>query len=113
MPRGVILGPQDVPRPARLFVPRGVNESRRPVGTCLLCKAEFYDPAEYQRHAANHVRKDIDELRAQAPSAQKPSIFHPDSQDRELEKHWRGVRERMAKEKRTEVRPNELAERGD
>lgn len=100
------------PRRARLLVPAGTNADRTVVGKCLPCGAEFYDPADYMRHVPRCG--DLDELRAMAPShTNRDSIFGEQYKDRELERHWRGVRERMKREQRTEVRPNEVAEQGN
>lgn len=100
------------PRRARLLVPAGTNVGRKVVGKCLICGAEFYDPADYLRHVPRCTH--IDELRELAPSHRnRDSIFGPQYKDPELEAHWRKVREQMAVEGRSEVRPNEVAERGD
>lgn len=113
----VLLGNTEKPR-KRLMVPKGLERDQPLVGTCLVpgCGAKFYrgEEADYQRHAEHHAKHDLDDLRALAPSeTNKGTIFGEDMKDRDLERHWRGVRERMEREHRTEVRPSEIAERGD
>lgn len=113
----VLLGNTEKPR-KRLMVPKGLENDQPLVGKCLVpgCGAKFYrgEEADYQRHAEHHAKHDLDDLRLLAPSeTNKGTIFGFDMKDRELERHWRGVRERMEREHRTEVRPSEVAERGD
>lgn len=109
--RNVPLLSNQNPRRARLLVPAGTREARTPVGKCLLCGAEFPDPADYLRHVPHCTH--IDDLRELAPSHRnRDSIFGEQYKDPELERHWRGVRENMKREGRTDVRPNEVAEQG-
>lgn len=99
------------------MVPRGLEDDRPLVGHCLFpgCGAKFYrgEEADYQRHAVGHAKRDLDAARALAPSAASAgTLFDPADVDRELQAHWRKVRGDMARERRTEVRSNETAERG-
>jgi hypothetical protein len=113
----VLLGNTEKPR-KRLMVPKGLEDDRPPlVGHCLVpgCGAKFYrgEEADYQRHAEYHVKHDLDDLRALAPSETKRgTVFDPADVDPEVRAHWRKVRADMEREGRTEVRPNETAERG-
>lgn len=89
---------------------------KRVIHKCLLCGREFYEGEVevFHDHAAKHARKDLDDIRALAPShINKGKLFDPAERDRDLERHWRSVRRDMKREGRTEVRPNEMAERGD
>jgi hypothetical protein len=111
----VLLGNTEKPR-KRLFVQKGM-EQQPLVGHCLVpgCGAKFYrgEEADYQRHAELHVKHDLDDLRAMAPSETKRgTLFDPADVDPELRAHWREVRERMKREGRTVVLPSETAERG-
>lgn len=110
----VLLG--NTERPAkRIFLPRGAALETPLVGKCLLCGQTFYrgEEADYQRHAEFHVKHDLDEIRAMAPSEKaKGTLFDPADVDLELRHHWQRVRRRMAVDGRTEVRPSETAERG-
>lgn len=107
----VLLGNTEKPH-KRLFVVR----DGQPLGECLLCGRKFFrgEEGEYQRHAVEHAKRDLDDLRALAPSAaKKGTLFDPADVDIDLRNHWRGVRRDMAVENRTEVRPSETAERGN
>lgn len=109
---GVLLG-HDGERPRKqLFVPSGYDSPL--LGRCLIpgCDRVFERGEEdaWQRHVVTHAEHDIDELRALAPSVtNRGTIFAEDRQDRELEKHFRGVAERMAREGRVDTRPSERA----
>jgi hypothetical protein len=117
MAQGVILG-EGRPR-LQILVPRGFED--KPVGRCMACAPArardglgpltFYAGQEeqWQAHVAACATRNLDDLRALAPSERaKGTIFAEDQQDRELEAHYAAVRERMRREGRTEVRPNEL-----
>lgn len=109
--RGVILGEDRANERLQILVPRGYEDGP-PVGKCLVpgCGAVFYrgQESEWQRHVARCASAHIDELRALAPSARNArTIFAEENQDRELERHFRGVRERMAREGRKDPLPSE------
>lgn len=113
MSGGHILGPQDVPRRRRIFVPSGY-EDRQIVRKCLVpgCGQEFArgQEAQAEAHAVRCARANLDTIRAMAPSeANKGTVFGPEHRDLEMEAHFREVRQRMEREGRREILPNEAA----
>lgn len=115
MSRGVLLGPQDIPRQRRIYVPPGYQDEPRPVvGKCLApgCEAVFYAGQEqqWQDHTVRCGKAKLDEIRALAPSHRnRGTVFADDGRDLEIEAHFRKVRARIEADGDYEVKPNERA----
>lgn len=86
-------------------------EAREPNGYCSICDSDLFGTlSDCQKHMAVCARKNIDEIRAAAPSARhKGGPFDPESWDPEVEEHLRKVGERMLAEGRLEVKDSEKA----
>lgn len=97
-----------------LYVPQGYEDEDPYPLKCLVpgCGARFsidHKPL-WERHVGECARANLDALREISPVArQKGTVFDEDSWDPELAEHMRGVGERMQREGRMEVRPNERA----
>ena len=83
-----------------------------PNGYCSVCDCDLFGDVEsMQRHMAACVRRNIDEIRAQAPSQQfKDTVFDPNTWNPEVEEYLAGVGERMLAEGRLEMLPSERVE---
>ena len=80
------------------------------MGRCLTCDARFYSGQElqWQTHVGRCARQHMDEIQQMRPSVRnKGTMWEP--QDPDIEKHFRKVGERMQKEGRKVVLPNERA----
>lgn len=114
MSRGVILNANPSSGGnLQIIVPRGYEDEKVLIGGCLVCGAKFYRGQEaiWQRHVVKCATSNIDELRASAPSeTNKGTIFDPADRDADLERHFREVGERMRREGRWDVKPNERAD---
>lgn len=111
---GVILnarGARSASRDLTIILPRSAAQERVPF-RCTLCGARFTkSQAElYERHVGDCARKNIDEIRANAPSARRAGTpFDPNNWDPEVERHMLAVGRRMIAERRLEVKPHERA----
>lgn len=87
-------------------------EYREPNGHCNVCGEDLFGTVgDMQKHMAACARAHLDEIRAAAPSAtRKGGPFDPELWDPEAEAHLRKVGERMLKEGRLEMLPNERVE---
>lgn len=112
---GIILPNGAVPpRSAQLLVPRGYEDPEPPVmvGVCTTCDARFYRGQEedWQRHVGPCARAHLGEIMdARAAKKKRLAALQPESWDVELEAHMAKVGERMKREGRLTVRPNERA----
>jgi hypothetical protein len=110
MTRRVIL-PGDTPVPSNLtiLVPRGYETGEvQPVGECYLCGAEFFPGDNQARHMRQCVRERADDFIAER-AAQRKRLAALQPWDPEIAEHMRNVGERMKREGRLVVRPNERA----
>jgi hypothetical protein len=102
----------------RLFVPGATRDDEEPSLFCTvpvdaegtLCGACFYEDerSKYQRHVGACARENMEHIEAQRLAAKNP-IFDENTWDPEISAHMRKVGERMRKEGRLVVRPNERA----
>jgi hypothetical protein len=109
LPNGVVP-----PRAAQLLVPRGYEDPEPPVmvGVCHTCDARFYRGQEedWQRHVGDCARAHLGEIMAaRAEHKKRMAVFDDDSWDPEIRQHMDKVGERMKREGRLVVRPNERA----
>lgn len=109
-----LILPGDSPRPTAptLFVPRGYEDApQRIVGVCHICGERFEEAGseqEWQRHVGACARAHMAEIHAES-ERRRASVFSEESWDPEVAEHLRKVGERMVKEGRMEMRPNERA----
>jgi hypothetical protein len=90
----------------QILVPR---DHSTVVGRCDLCELVFYDEAEARRHFERNARKHAEmanEMRQERLEERMP-VF--EEWDPEVAAHLRKVGERMKREGRLEVRPDERA----
>lgn len=87
------------------------DHAREPNGHCNVCEQDLYGTVgDMQRHMAACARRELDTIRAAAPSQQfKGSPFDRELWDVELEDHMEKVGKRMLAEGRMEVLPSEKA----
>jgi hypothetical protein len=80
-----------------------------PNGYCSICDMDLWGSVgDLQAPMAACVRANIDEIRAQAPSVKhKGGPFDPENWNPDAEAHLKKVGERMLKEGRLEMLPNE------
>jgi hypothetical protein len=109
LPNGVVP-----PRAAQLLVPRGYEDPEPPVmvGVCTTCEARFYRGQEedWQRHVGPCARAHLGEIMdARAAKKKRLAALQPESWDPEIRAHMDKVGERMKREGRLVVRPNERA----
>ena len=114
MATGVILnarGQRAASRDLTIILPRSAAQERVPF-RCTLCGARFTKSQAqlYEHHVGDCARKNIDEIRANAPSVRRAGTpFDPNNWDPEVEQHMLGVGRRMLREGRLEVKPHERA----
>lgn len=112
--RGGLILPGEAARQGvpELFVPKGYETGPVVlVGKCHLCDATFYRGQEqaWQEHVGECARSQLDEIRHQREQERKTSIFNEDNWDPELAAHMKKVGERMLREGRLVMKPNERA----
>lgn len=80
-----------------------------PVYKCNVCGWHFTsdEQKQWQSHVGDCARKNMDKILAKRP---KGAIFGPDDVDKEAEAHLKKVGERMLKEGRWELKPEEKVE---
>ena len=116
-----LILPGDSPRPGGLtiLVPRGYEQPdgpeptmvcRVPTGDGEVCGKAFYPGEErkWQRHVGECAARHRDKIETQSPRTRLP-IFSDEAWDPEISAHMRKVGDRMIREGRLEVRPNERA----
>jgi hypothetical protein len=109
MSRIVFPGPQPPSGGLTIHVPRGYEA--RKIGDCYLCGAEFAEGDNVVAHmkacvsAAGHdVRQEREDKKERMAPFMDPNYWDP-----ELESHMKKVGERMKREGRWTVNPNERA----
>ena len=87
---------------------------REPNGHCNICDEDLFGTVgDMQKHMSACARREIDAIRAAAPSQRKKGgPFDPELWDPEAEAHIRAVGERMLAEGRLEMRENERIKNG-
>jgi hypothetical protein len=98
---------QIIPGPKGLQI---VIPGREPIGECYACDTPFFSQADVRRHLASAGHRDRIEAARAEREAQKRrlAVFHEDD-DPEISAHMREVGQRMLKEGRWTVKPNERA----
>lgn len=90
----------------KLWVPETAREH---IGVCNICgyEAPYRDA---QAHMVRCARQYMDAIRAASPSQKwKGEAFDPETWDPEVEEHLKRVGQRMLREGRMTVKPNERA----
>lgn len=111
---GVILnarGARAASRDLTIILPRSAAQEHVPF-RCTICGARFTRSQSelYERHVGKCARQNIDEIRANAPSARRAGTpFDPNNWDPEVQEHMLEVGRRMILEGRLEVKPHERA----
>lgn len=112
--RGGLVLPGD-PRAGgrpQLFVPPGYETGREIVlvGVCSTCDRRFYrgEEEDWQRHVGKCARQHLPEILAAREDRKKRlAVFQEENWDVELQAHLNKVGERMLREGRLEMKPNE------
>jgi hypothetical protein len=101
----------------RLFVPGVTRDDEEPSYVCTvpvadgeICGRCWYDGEEraYQAHVGRCAREHMDQINRERLAARAPA-FDEETWDPEIAEHMRKVGERMLKEGRLTVNPNERA----
>lgn len=90
-----------------IYVPRGHEDPPRFL--CRICQTGLHSPREYEQHVVACSQRHMNEILAAREEEKRRngvSFGHPDP---ELEEHMRRVGERMRREGRLIVKPNERA----
>lgn len=82
---------------------------RDPTGYCGLCDTPFYSDRDLRAHLATIEHREQAEQAVEAERARKARLAFMDDVDVEVEEHLRKVGQRMRREGRWEVKPNEKA----
>jgi hypothetical protein len=92
--------------------PFGLILVRDPIGSCALCECPFYSDRDLRAHFGTIAHREAAQAAIQAEQRRKQRLaflHDPDLNDVEVEEHLRKVGQRMRREGRWEVRPNEKA----
>lgn len=83
---------------------------REPVGRCYLCHVDLYSDRDVRLHMASGEHRDaIEDARAEREAEKRRLALFHEHPDPEVEAHMLRVGERMRREGRWEVKPNERA----